>query len=382
MNEILVSERATQRTMLRDSVVRFLRDSEPIARMRRMRATQPGFDRNVWTQMAEFGWLAILIPEDYGGLGLGFTEMSIVLEQLAKGLTPEPVISATVLAGRAISHGENETLKQELLSGLATGELIPALAWQEDVSTANPETVATSAVSGSSGYRLSGNKHFVHGTPGADGFVVSATKDGEPLLCWVPADANGITIQPRPLADGRFCSSVEFNEVTIDRDHFLAVGPAARQALDCAINETLIMIGSELCGVMSSSLELSISYLKTRVQFGKPIGSFQALQHRVVDLQIQNELSMAAVTDSVTLLDNNPAAPRNAVNASRVKTRCGNAALQITRESIQLHGAIGFTDEYDAGLYLKRALVLSAWLGNSNVHRRRYFDLTQNTQQE
>ncbi len=369
--------------MLRDSVVRFLRDSEPIARMRRMRSTQPGFDRNVWMQMAELGWLAILTPEEYGGLGLGFTDMSIVLEQLAKGLTPEPVIAATVLAGRAITHGENETLKQELLSGLLAGELIPALAWQEDVSTANPETVATSInFSSNSCYRLSGNKHFVHGSPGADGFVVSATNDGELLLCWVPVSADGITIRPRPLADGRFCSSVEFNEVKIFSDHVLAVGPAAHQALNRAINETLVMIGSELCGVMSSSLELSTSYLKTRVQFGKPIGSFQALQHRMVDLQIQNELSVAAVSDSVKLLDNDHASPRNAVNASRVKTRCGSAALQITRESIQLHGAIGFTDEYDAGLYLKRALVLSAWLGNSNLHRRRYFNLTQNTQQE
>ena len=123
---------------------------------------------------------------------------------------------------------------------------------------------------------------------------------------------------------------------------------------------------------MARSLEMSLDYMRTRVQFGKPIGSFQALQHRAVDLYIQRELASAVLDDALAVLDLDPEPPRRAAVVSRAKARCAHAALTITREAIQLHGAIGFTDEYDAGLYLKRALVLSAWLGTAQDHRRRY----------
>ena len=132
------------------------------------------------------------------------------------------------------------------------------------------------------------------------------------------------------------------------------------------------MAGAELFGVMSRALDLSVDYMKTRVQFGKPIGSFQALAHRAVDLHIQRELASAVLDDAVALFDSDAGAAQRSVMASRVKARCSDAGLRITREAIQIHGAIGFTDEYDAGLYLQRAMTLSAWLGNAASHRRRY----------
>jgi alkylation response protein AidB-like acyl-CoA dehydrogenase len=164
-------------------------------------------------------------------------------------------------------------------------------------------------------------------------------------------------------------------DVVVPREQVLAEGAAAQAALERARDEALAMTGAELCGVMDRALEMSLEYLKTRVQFGKPIGSFQVLQHRAVDLHIQRELAAAALADITSELDRGVDAARRALLASRIKARCADAALAITREAIQLHGAIGFTDEYDAGLYLKRAMTLASWLGGATLHRRRYAQL-------
>ena len=163
--------------------------------------------------------------------------------------------------------------------------------------------------------------------------------------------------------------------MAVPRTVLIASGAQRRTRLS-AHRTGRAIAAAELCGVMSRALEMTLDYLKTRVQFGKPIGSFQALQHRAVDLHIQKELSSAVLDEALAELDRGPDAPARAAIASRVKARCSDAALRITRETIQLHGGIGFTDEHDIGLYLKRALTVAAWLGNASAHRRRYADLT------
>jgi alkylation response protein AidB-like acyl-CoA dehydrogenase len=168
---------------------------------------------------------------------------------------------------------------------------------------------------------------------------------------------------------------VRLNDVVVPKNHLLASPACAQAALQAALETTLVMASAEMSGVMGRALDMSVDYMKTRVQFGKPIGSFQALAHRAVDLHIQRELSSAVLDDAVALFDAGAAGARRSAMASRVKARCSEAGLRITREAIQIHGAIGFTDEYDAGLYLKRAMTLSAWLGNAAQHRRRYAEL-------
>ena len=361
--------------MLRDSVADFVARGTDIKRVRRLRGTQPGFEASVWRQMAELGWLGILVPEEYGGMGLGCTEMAIVAAGTAAALIPEPLTSAAVLAAGAIMRGDNETLKRELLAQLVAGELIPALAWQERAGTINPQPVATRAAPFEAAYKLNGDKNFIAGAAGADGFVVSAqTPDGAALF-WLAADTPGATLDLQPLADGRFTGRLQLNDAVIARDRVLASPGAAGAALQAALDTTLVMAGAEMYGVMGRVLDMSVDYMKTRVQFGKPIGSFQALAHRAVDLHIQRELSSAVLDDAVALFDAGASAAQLSAMASRVKARCSEAGLRISREAIQIHGAIGFTDEYDAGLYLKRALTLSAWLGNASLHRRRYAEL-------
>ena len=357
---------------LRDSVATFVARGTDIARVRRLRGKRPGFDRAVWRQMAEFGWLGILVPENCGGLGLGCTEMAIVAEGAARALVPEPLTAAAVLAAGAIARGDNAGLQHELLAGLVAGELIPALAWQERAGMLDAGAITTRAEPFEAAFKLNGAKNFVAGAAGADGFAVTAqTRDGVALY-WVAAETNGVTLELAPLADGRFMGRLRLSDVVVPKACMIASPEAAAAALQAALDTTLIIASAELCGVMGRALDLSVDYMKTRVQFGKPIGSFQALAHRAVDLHIQRELASAVLDEAVALFDSAAgAAPRSAM-ASRVKARCSDAGLRIAREAIQIHGAIGFTDEYDAGLYLQRAMTLSAWLGNAALHRRRY----------
>jgi alkylation response protein AidB-like acyl-CoA dehydrogenase len=360
---------------IRISVADFVARGIGIARARRLRGTRPGFERVVWQQMAELGWLGILVPENYGGLGLGCTEMAIVAAGAARALAPEPLTAAAVLAACAIERGDNASLKRELLEALVAGKLIPALAWQERAGTLDAGVVAARAEPFEAAFKLNGTKNFIAGAAGADGFAVSAqTRDGVALY-WVAAHANGATLELEPLADGRFMGRLRLSDVVVSRDCMIASPATAGAALQAALDTTLVIASAELLGVMNRALDISIDYMKTRVQFGKPIGSFQALAHRAVDLHIQRELSSAVLDDAVALFDSDADTARRGAMASRVKARCSEAALRITREAIQIHGAIGFTDEYDAGLYLKRAMTLSAWLGNGALHRRRYAQL-------
>lgn len=362
--------------MLAESVADFAGRAGDVGRARRLRGTAQEYDRAIWSQMAELGWLGILVPERYGGLGLGLVEMAIVAEGLARALVPEPLTASAVLATTALVHGENENLKRELLPRLVAGELLAALAWQEEAGTLGAGTLRTRAGPLEAGCRLNGTKRFVSGAAQADAFMVAAGGAEGMVLCWLPRSTAGAALSFEPLADGRAFGTLVLADALVPRTHVIARGAAAAGALARALDYACAIAAAELYGVMSRALEVSLDYLRTRVQFGRPIGSFQALQHRAVDLHIQKELSSAVIEEALAALDRDPDAETRAAIASRVKARCSEAALKITREAIQLHGAIGFTDEHDTGLYLKRALVLAAWLGNATAHRRRYMRMT------
>ena len=361
--------------MLRDSVADFVGRATDVARVRRLRDTSSEYDREVWAQMAELGWLGILVPERHGGLGLGLVEAAIVAEGLARALAPEPFTATAVLATTVVVGGDNETLKEELLPQIMAGAVLPALAWQERAGALDAAAIEARAVPFEGGYRLNGTKRFVAAAAGADAFIVSADTPEGCALLWIGRDTPGIALTLDPLADGRHFGTLTLSEVTVPRDRTVASAAVAHPLLERALDRARVIAGAELYGVMSRALEMSLDYMKTRVQFGKPIGSFQALQHRAVDLYIQQQLASAVLEEVVRALDRDPEPRTRAALASRVKARCSDAGLRITREAIQLHGAIGFTDEYDAGLYLKRALVLAAWLGNAQQHRRRYAQL-------
>ncbi len=374
MTDHPVSEAQQQIDMLRESAADVVQRNTDMKRLRERRGTLPGYDPAMLRHMADLGWFGILVPESYGGLDLGLAEMSVVLQELGKGLLADPMLP-TMLAARTLVHGSNEALKQRLLPEVTSGSMQLALAWQESHGGIDPLAVQTRAERDGDQWRLSGTKRFVAGAAGAQGFVVSA-KGPEGLgIYWIEADSPGLSLAHEWRADETPSGVLTFDGVRIEAGRRVAAGDAATSALGHAFDEGAVMASAEMLGVMEAALSMALAYMRTRVQFGKPIGSFQALQHKAADLYVQQELSRAVLDDAVRELDAAAGDDTSALVASRCKSRSSEAGLRVTREVIQLHGAIGFTDEYDAGLYLKRALVLSAWLGNSSAHRQRFAKL-------
>ena len=359
------------RAMLSDSVTNFARGVE-LARVRKLHETKAECDRAVWKQMADLGWLGVLVPEQYGGMGLQLGDMAIVAQGLARALVPEPLTAVAVMAARVLADSNNDTLKKKLLEGLVSGAILPAVAWQEQAGTLDVDKIEMQATPFEGGFRVNGSKRFVVGASNADGYIVSAKSPQGMQLLWVPRNAVGATLEFDMLADGRQSGTLKLSDATVAGENVINAGKAVADSLARAIDHTAVIASAELTGIMIRSLEITLEYLKTRVQFGKPIGSFQALQHRAVDLYIQQELSSAVLADCIAVLDEEPDAKARSAAASRAKARCTDAALLITRQSIQLHGAIGFTEDCDVGLYVKRAMTLAAWLGNGIAHRRRY----------
>ena len=359
-----------EQVLIQDSAVAFIAEDEELKRTRACRFVQPGFDAQVWRQMAELGWTGFLVPEAYEGIGLGFHELHTVLIQLGKGLVPAPFVATAVVAARALIESDNETIKQEKLPALVAGEWKPALAWQE---ARGSLTVKAQGVRVSDG-KLNGVKLFVPDAGGADDFIVSAAGAEGTELYLVNREAPGLHINYEQRVDGGFYGALEFKDVAAGSR--LAGANQAEAILAHALDEGCLAVSAELLGVMTRALELTVDYLKQRVQFDKPIGSFQALQHKTVDLFIQSEISRSVVLQTAALFDRKPKAHARAVAASQVKARCADAALTITKASIQLHGGIGYTDEANIGLYLKKAMYLASWLGNATAHRARYAELT------
>jgi alkylation response protein AidB-like acyl-CoA dehydrogenase len=368
---------AGHRRMLVDSVADYCRRSDPLHRCRTLRGTEPGFDRGAWLEMAGLGWTALVVPESCAGLGLTVAEHALVAGGTAACLMPEPLtpvmIAARTLAG-CIASDAPTGLAHELLAQVASGATLPALAWQEDAGRVDPAAITATArpsATMAGTVVVDGHKRFVVGGAGADGYVLSVHEAGVPALYWVPAGHAGLKVVPHPLADGRSAVDLHCEAMELPAGHRLLAGDAALDALQAGIDDGNLSLAAELLGLSRRLLDLTLDYLRTRSQFGRPIGTFQALQHRAVDLYMHQRIGDATLEQALRMVADARPDGRSAL-ASRVKARACETAARITRESIQMHGAIGFTDDCDVGLYVKRALVLSAWLGNARLHRARY----------
>ncbi|SAL76284.1 acyl-CoA dehydrogenase domain-containing protein [Caballeronia choica] len=343
------------------------------ARRRTLMLTGDGaVDRVVWRQMAEAGWTSVLISEDDGGLGLGLAEVVAIAEEAGVAALPEPFIASAIHVGVVLSAARESAMAQELMRELIAGDLIAGVAWQDEPGQLEPiDGTRLHYQRSAEGVVLEGERHFVTPVAGVDGWLVLASGEAGPALIWIRADVPGITANGAPGVGGVPAGSLSLNRIRVASEQVLLFGEAAVAAVACANDVARIAQGAELVGVARAALTTTIDYMNTRVQFGKPIGSFQALQHRLVDAYIQVELAAAAVRDA-THVDLDSIRQRAAA-ASRAKARCAQAALLVTRLAVQLHGAIGYTEEGPIGTYLHRAITLAALLGNESAHRRRYF---------
>lgn len=344
---------------LREAAERVVADRTDLSRVRRLRRADPGHDPEVLDLFVELGWFGVLVPEEQGGLGLGLAEMAALARTLEKGLLSEPLLPLAVLGTRALVHAGGEAA-DALLAGVLTGAVRPALALGHDA--------AMPAVRVEGG-RLAGTCASVAGSTAATHFIVPAQDGDRPTLYAIAAGASGATIEQRWRADESPVGHLILDGVA--DGVLLASGEGARQAVEDAIDETRLIVSAALVGLSEQMLDMTLDYLKMRQQFDVPIGSFQALQHKIVDLYIQKEVAVATAELGLTLA----ARGELAMGALRAKGRTSAVANRIGREALHLHGAIGFTDEHDIGLYLKRALTLASWLGNAAAHRRRYIEM-------
>ena len=369
----IVTEPNDALPLLRDSARDLLRRTDQLARLRRLRAALPRFERSAWRQLAEAGWLSILVPEERGGLGLGTHEVAAIAEEAGRCLIPEPFVAAGVQTVATLLRVSNSALATQLLAEVMNGERIVGLAWQECAGQIAPTFSSMIAQPQGETISLSGSRQFVVPGSGADGWFVTAADPEGPSLYWVPADLPGISIEEELRIDGTTMAGIRFAGVSIPQSNRLALGKAVPDLIEYANDVARIAQGAELLGVARRALEITLEYLGTRIQFGKPIGSFQALQHRMVDAYIHTELAAACIEDAVSAVDRGQITL--AAAASRIKARCAHTALLVTRLAIQFHGAIGYTDECDVGFYFKRALALASWLGDVTAHRQRFFTL-------
>jgi alkylation response protein AidB-like acyl-CoA dehydrogenase len=356
----------------------FVRTHSPIKRARALRdARDPmGFSRDLWKRMADLGWVGILIPEEYGGAGMGLADLAVVLEALGRVLAPEPFLSTVLLAGQGLTLVGSEEQKRTWLPAIATGEKILTVAYQEARSRYDVNRVTTRAERDGTVWRISGEKIQVLDGPSADGFIVSARTAGEAnnpdgiTLFLVSRDIPGLTITPQHRLDDRAVALVSLNNVTIGADSVIGSLGEGYNILSQTVDRATVGLCAEMLGGMSQIFDDTMDYLKTRQQFGVLIGTFQALKHRAARLFMELELARSSVMAAARAADEGSADFVSLV--SLAKARCSDAYVLATNEGIQMHGGIGMTDEHDAGFYLKRARVAEMTFGDAAWHRERW----------
>jgi len=361
--DILSSEQEDLR-LLRESARTLFERAGGSGRARKLRDAGGSFDPKMVRELAEAGVFSVAVPEDQGGLGMGLAAGGVIAEEVGRVIAPEPVVLTIGLSLGLLRRLCPEHPKMAQLIG---GEVSLAVAWQERGPGGAPADAPCRYADG----RLTGNKAWVVGATGSQGFLVVAEQDGGPVLVLAECTADGVVIDKRAQADGSSLGELSFSGTPAAE---LASGDAVQAALAEAVADATALAAAELVGLSECAFEITLEYIKTREQFDKPIGSFQVIQHRAVDLNVMCEVAQAGVREVLALMDRETDPKVRAQLASRAKARAVTAAKRITRDAIQLHGAVGYTDEFDIGLYLNRALVLSAWLGDDAYHRRIWFD--------
>ena len=369
-----------EQQLLKDSVDRFVREAYEFDKRRALAQSADGFSRDNWSQMAELGWLAVSLPEEFGGIGGGPVETMIIMEALGSGLVLEPYLASVVMGGGALMLGGRDEQKREWLPKLAEGKCMLALAYAEPQSRYDLHDVALTATKNGGGYVLNGQKGVVLHGGCADMLIVSARTSGERrdaagiTMFLVDANAGGISRRDYPTVDGLRAAEVAFDNVSVGDDAVIGLVDEGLALLETVADHASAALCAEAVGCMKVLHDDTNEYLKTRKQFGQPLSKFQVLQHRMVDMFMEYEQSRSMAYMATLKLDEEDAnARKKAVSAAKVQI--GNSGRFIGQESVQLHGGMGMTDELRVGHYFKRLTMIDVMFGNKDHHLRRYMAL-------
>ncbi|MBB4210542.1 alkylation response protein AidB-like acyl-CoA dehydrogenase [Rhodothalassium salexigens DSM 2132] len=369
-----------EQRLLADSAARFVRERYDFETRQRIAMGEAGFSAEHWAQMADQGWLALPFAEADGGLGAGPVEMMIVMEALGRGLVVEPYLPTVVLAGGVVAACGNADQRAALLPAIATGELKAAFAHAEAAARYSPAFTACEArPAEGGGYVLTGAKSVVLGAPLADRLVVLArtgrkpgTAQGLSLFLVDPA-ADGVVVRGYPTTDGQRAGDVLLDGVRVGADAMLGPRGQGLAVAERVLDAATAMLCAEALGAMDAAVAMTREHLRTRTQFGRPIGDFQVLQHRLVDMTIAAEEARSLTIRAALMLDADEAERRAAVSAAKVTV--GDRGRFIAAQAVQLHGGMGVSDDMAVGHYFKRLYMVEQLFGDSAYHRDRWHAL-------
>jgi len=360
-----------EQQMLAKTVADFARNESPIERFRKLRDDDVGYDPAVWRKMGELGWLGVPFPEAVGGFGGSFVECALVLENLATTLVPEPYLASVVLGGMTLARAGNAAQHEAYLTPMIEGETTLALAYSEAQSRYDVSAIETTATPDGSGYRLSGEKVWVLNGTYAQHLIVSANAPDGVTLFVVPRDAEGLKVTVAKTIDGKKAAFIKLDNVAVADAARLGEEGSGAAVLDRTMDYAAAAAVAEGVGIVTTMLQMTIDYLGTREQFGVKIGSFQALQHRAVDMYAETELLRSISMASMVRADGDDDDTRRA-DISAAKYQLATGGIWVAQQSLQLHGGIGVTDEHDIGLYFKRMYALNALFGDEEHHVSRF----------
>ncbi|MGD8415952.1 MAG: acyl-CoA dehydrogenase family protein [Pseudomonadales bacterium] len=366
-----------EQSMLRDQATAWVTEQAPVQKFREMRdaGTPQGFTPVTWEAMVEMGWTGILVPEAYGGSDLGYLTFGVVLEQLGRQLVASPLYASALVGASALLLGGSDSQKQRLLPKVVDGSEILTLAVDEGPRHA-PAATALEAVRAGDGFKLSGTKTFVPEGMAATTLIVAARTSGAPgtldgiTLFLVPTSAAGVSRERLVTMDSRGYANVTFDGVAVGTDAVLGAVDQGGPLLEGVLDRARAGLGAEMLGTAAQAFDMTLEYLKTREQFGRVIGSFQALGHRAAGLFTKMELARSCAEAALQAIDAGDQDVAELASLSMCKV--GDFLHEMSNQLIQIHGGIGMTDEFDAGFYLKRARVLETLYGNQAYHRDRY----------
>ena len=358
-----------EQTMLQEAADGFLSEHAPIGHLRKLRDGRDadGISRDLWRAFGEMGFAGVIIPEAHGGSGLGAVEAGVIAESLGRTLTPSPFFASGVLSAKALMGG-SEAQQAEWLPRIAAGEAIVALAVDEGAKHA-PSKIATTAERSGNGFKINGTKGFVLDGHVADALIVVARTDAGLTLFLVDPKTAGVEIERTAMVDAHNAARVTLSDVSVDADAVIGEVNGGETLLESALALGRACAASGLIGAGDQAFKVTLEYLRTRKQFGKLIGEFQALQHRSAHLFTELELARAATLAALQAID---AGREDAgLAASVAKAKAGRVAELAVQEAVQMHGGVGMTDEYDVGLFMKRVRVLNELLGDAGFHAER-----------
>ena len=368
-----------EQELLRSTARKFFENECGSDTVRRLMETPEGISPDLWTKLAEQGWLGLVYPEAYDGMGLGLVDLVVLMEEMGRAVVPGPYFSAVLLGGLAIAEAGSEAQKKEWLPKIAAGDRRVALAWMEPSAQLGPAGVTLTAVEKGGKYTLSGTKLFVHDAHTADALVVAARTrpgagaDGVSLFL-LPKRTKGLEVTLLPTMDQtRKLCEVALSDVTVGSDALLGAAGTGWAPLARVLDRATVALCAEMCGGAQKVLDMTVEYAKIRQAFGRPIGSYQGVKHRAADMLVDVENSKSITYYAAWALDENAAEAPLAV--SMAKAYVSDAYRRVAAAGIQLHGGIGFTWEHDLHLYFKRAKGSEFTFGDATHHRERVAQL-------